>query len=107
MPVKEHGTGNRIEGESRAGERVLLLDDLITTGASKLEAIDILRKEGLIVEDLVVLIERGKQGRVDMEKAGIRLLAYLHVKELFASCERLGIIDAKTRAELERFVDEE
>lgn len=107
MPVKEHGTGNKVEGEFKAGERALLLDDLITTGASKLEAIDILRKEGLVVEDLIVLIERGKQGRVDMEKAGIRLRAYFHVKELFASCERLGIIDAKLRAELERFVDEE
>lgn len=107
MPVKEHGTGNRVEGEYRAGERVLLLDDLITTGASKLEAIEILRKEGLVVEDLVVLIERGKQGRVDMEKAGIRLRAFLHVKELFASCERLGIIDSTLREELERFVDEE
>ncbi|PKL05998.1 MAG: orotate phosphoribosyltransferase [Spirochaetae bacterium HGW-Spirochaetae-9] len=107
MPVKEHGTGNKVEGEFKAGDRALLLDDLITTGASKLEAIEILRKEGLIVEDLIVLIERGKQGRVDMEKAGIKLRAFLHVKELFASCERLGIIDAKLRAELERFVDEE
>ena len=42
-----------------------------------------------------------------MEKAGVSLHAYLHVKEVFSSCERLGIIDAKTRADLERFVDEE
>lgn len=107
MPVKEHGTGNKVEGAYAAGERVLLLDDLITTGASKLEAIEILRGEGLLVEDLVVLIERGKQGRVDMEKAGVRLHAFIHVRELFASCERLGIIGAEKRAELERFVDEE
>ncbi|HWR11402.1 MAG TPA: orotidine-5'-phosphate decarboxylase [Rectinemataceae bacterium] len=107
MPVKEHGTGNKIEGAYEAGEKVLLLDDLITTGASKLEAIEILRGEGLKVEDLIVLIERGKQGRVDMERAGISLHAFLHVKELFSSCERLGIIDAKTRFDLERFVDEE
>ncbi|MDQ7796458.1 MAG: orotidine-5'-phosphate decarboxylase, partial [Spirochaetia bacterium] len=70
MPVKEHGTGNRVEGEFRAGEHILLLDDLITTGASKIEAIDILRSEGLIVQDLVVLIERGAQGRQDMGSAG-------------------------------------
>ena len=107
MPVKEHGTGNKVEGEYRSGEKVLLLDDLITTGASKLEAIEILRGEGLKVDDLIVLIERGKQGRVDMEKADIRLHAFLHVRELFSSCERLGIINGKTRAELERFVDEE
>jgi len=107
MPVKEHGTGNKVEGEFAVGDRVLLLDDLITTGASKLEAIEILRGEGLVVSELVVLIERGKQGRIDMEKAGVKLFAFLHVKELFASCERLGIIDAKTRADLENYIDQE
>ncbi|MCX7026314.1 MAG: orotidine-5'-phosphate decarboxylase [Spirochaetes bacterium] len=107
MPVKEHGTGNRIEGACVAGEKVLLLDDLITTGASKLEAVEILRGESLVVEDLVVLIERGKQGRRDMEAAGIRLHAFLHVRELFDSCERQGLIDRTRREELERFVDSE
>jgi uridine monophosphate synthetase len=107
MPVKEHGTGNRIEGEYRAGERALLLDDLITTGASKLEAAEILRSEGLVVEDLVVLVERGKQGRADMEAAGIRLHPFIHVRELFAACERLGLVDSLRRAELEAYVDAE
>ena len=107
MPVKEHGTGNRVEGAFEKGERLLLLDDLITTGASKLEAAEILRGEGLVVEDLVVLVERGKQGRKDMEAAGIRLRPFVHVRELFAACESLGLVDAARRGELERFVDEE
>jgi uridine monophosphate synthetase len=107
MPVKEHGTGNRVEGEYKRGERLLLLDDLITTGASKLEAAEILRGEGLVVEELVVLIERGTQGRRDMEAAGIRLRAFIHVRELFGACERLGLIGAERRRELEAFVDEE
>jgi len=83
MPVKEHGTGNRVEGIFHAGTRALLLDDLITTGASKVEAIDILRSEGIVVEDLVVLIERGSEGRSDMDRAGVRLHAFIHVRELF------------------------
>jgi uridine monophosphate synthetase len=107
MPVKEHGTGNRVEGDFARGERVLLLDDLITTGASKLEAAGILRGEGLIVDELAVLIERGRQGRRDMESAGIRLRAFAHVRELFAVCESLGLVDAVRRRELESFVDEE
>jgi uridine monophosphate synthetase len=107
MPVKEHGTGNRVEGEWKPGQKALLLDDLITTGASKLEAAQILRGEGLVIEDLVVLIERGRMGRQDMDKAGIRLHAFLHVRELFAACEALGILDGKQRAELEAFVDAE
>jgi len=107
MPVKEHGTGNRIEGAWAKGEKLLLLDDLITTGASKLEAVDILRGEGLVVEDLVVLIERGREGRRDMEAAGIRLHAFIHVREFFAACEELGLIDAARRKELEAYVDAE
>jgi uridine monophosphate synthetase len=107
MPAKEHGTGNRIEGGWAAGERALLLDDLITTGASKLEAVEILRGEGLVVEDLVVLIERGREGRRDMEKAGIALKAFIQVKELFAACEKLGLVDARRRAELEAWLEAE
>lgn len=107
MPVKEHGSGNRIEGAWKAGEKVLLLDDLITTGASKLEAIGILRGEGLVVEDLVVLIERGVQGRKDMEAAGVRLHSFLQARELFSVCEELGLIDSARRLELEAYVDAE
>jgi uridine monophosphate synthetase len=92
MPVKEHGTGNRIEGNYAAGECALLLDDLITTGASKIEAIQILRSEGLLVNDLVVLIERGKEGRLDMEEAGVRLHAFIHVLELFDVLRQSGRI---------------
>jgi uridine monophosphate synthetase len=104
MPVKEHGTGNRVEGDFSRGEKLLLLDDLITTGASKLEAAEILRGEGLVITDLVVLIERGKQGRRDMEAAGIALHAFVHVRELFAVCEKLGLVDSARRAELEAYV---
>jgi len=107
MPVKEHGTGNRVEGAFEKGERLLLLDDLITTGASKLEAVEILRGEGLLVDALVVLVERGRQGRKDMVAAGIELRAFVHVRELFAACEELGLVDSERRRELERFVDEE
>jgi uridine monophosphate synthetase len=107
MPVKEHGTGNRVEGAFSKGDKLLLLDDLITTGASKLEAAEILRGEGLVIQDLVVLIERGRQGRRDMDAAGIALHAFVHVRELFGVCERLGLVDSARRAELEAYVDQE
>jgi uridine monophosphate synthetase len=107
MPAKAHGTGNSIEGDFKPGERLLLLDDLITTGASKLEAADILRAQGLVVEDLVVLVERGREGRRDMDAAGIRLKAFAHVREIFGLCERMGLVDSTRRRELEDFVEKE
>ncbi|MFH2113828.1 MAG: orotidine-5'-phosphate decarboxylase, partial [Spirochaetota bacterium] len=105
MPVKAHGTGVRVEGAFKAGERVLLLDDLITTGTSKIEALEILRSEGLIVQDLAVLIERGRQGRVDMDAQGVRLAAFLDVRELFTLCAEIGAIDPAQRTEMEAWVD--
>jgi len=107
MPVKEHGNGNRVEGDFHSGERILLLDDLITTGESKKEAVTILRSEDLIIEDLIVLIERGKQGRPDMDSIGVRLHAFLHVTELFGYCKDCGIIDAEQASRLRRFVEAE
>lgn len=105
MPIKEHGTGNRVEGEYTAGECALLLDDLITTGASKIEAINILRSEGLRVNDLVVLIERGKEGRADMEKSEVRLHAFMHVRELFDVLKQNGGIDKRQYRELIDFIE--
>ena len=93
MTMKAHGTGNRIEGEWKKGEKVALLDDLITTGKSKVEAIDILRGEGLVVEDLFVLLERGAQGRKDMTAVDISLHAYAHVEEFLVPCHDKDLID--------------
>ena len=107
MPAKEHGTGNRVEGRFRRGDRIFLLDDLITTGSSKLEAVEILRCEGLEVEDLGVLIERGVRGRRDMEAAGIRLHAFLHVRELIALCVSSGLVDPEAGRRMEEFVETE
>jgi uridine monophosphate synthetase len=98
MTMKTHGTGNRIEGEWNRGEKVALLDDLITTGKSKLEAIEILREEGLVVEDLYVLLERGVQGRKDMKAVNINLEAYAHVEEFLVPCHEKELID-KTELE--------
>lgn len=107
MTAKAHGTGNKVEGDWKKGERVLLLDDLITTGKSKIEAIDILREAGLIVEDLVVLLERGAQGAKDMKAANINLLSYAHVSELLEPCHELKLIDDSQLKEMTAYAEAE
>ncbi len=107
MTMKAHGTGNRIEGEYKEGEKVLLLDDLITTGKSKVEAIEILREAGLVVTELAVLLERGVQGRKDMEAEGINLHSYAHVRELLNPCHELGLIDEKQLEEMLEYAAQE
>ncbi len=105
MPVKKHGTGNRIEGLYKPGEKILLLDDLISAGTSKLEAVDLLREEGLVVEDLLVLIERGESAAADMEQAGIRLHAFADVRELFSLCRRKGIISMEEEQKMIAYIE--
>ncbi|MFW5689111.1 MAG: orotidine-5'-phosphate decarboxylase [Spirochaetota bacterium] len=103
LPAKPHGTGNRIEGAWTPGERVVLVDDLITTGLSKLEAVAVLREEGLVVEDLLVLIDRaGVAGARELRDAGIELHAATTVSDLTRRANERGIVsEADARRVLE------
>jgi uridine monophosphate synthetase len=82
MVTKEHGTGNSIEGYFRPDDRVVLLDDVISTARSKLEAIEVLAREGLRITDLVVLVDRESGGREEIERHGVRCHAYARISEL-------------------------
>lgn len=79
---KDYGTKAVIEGVFEPGERVVIIDDLITTGGSKLEAVEKLRSRGLIVSDVVVLIDRSTDARSELEKADLRLHAVLDLPDL-------------------------
>lgn len=103
ISAKGHGTGNTVEGSYEVGERVVLVDDLITSGASKIEAAEILEAAGLEVCDLLVLLERGSSGRGEVEERGIRLHAFAHITELLDLAHELGLIDETRRAQLSRF----
>ncbi len=105
IPMKAHGTGNRVEGLYRKGERVLLLDDLITTGKSKIEAIEVLRAEELVVRDLVVLLERGNTGRRDMERTDVRLHSYATIEELVSVGVGTGQLSADDESRVRQFLE--
>jgi len=61
--IKDHGTKSAIEGNVRSGEKVAIIDDVITTGASTITAIEQARKEGLKVELVITLIDREEGGK--------------------------------------------
>ena len=107
LEMKEHGTGRRIEGAYSRGESVVLLDDLITTGKSKIEAIEVLRGEGLVVQHLVVLVERGRSGREELSNAGVQLHSYLNISEFLDICFDLGMIDEIALGKIMLFIDGE
>jgi len=61
--VKDHGTKSAIEGGVQAGERVVILDDVITTGGSTITAIEKVKGAGLVVDRVIALIDREEGGR--------------------------------------------
>ena len=79
--VKDYGTKEPFEGEYKVGERVVLVDDMITTGASKIEAIKPLMEAGLVIKDIVVLFDREQGGKEFLEEKGFRLYPVLTLKE--------------------------
>jgi orotate phosphoribosyltransferase len=90
---KGHGTRRRIEGLFRPGERVVLIDDIVTDGASKFEAIQPLEEAGLVVKDLVILIDREQGGRELLRAKGYTLHAILTISQCFDEWERSGLVD--------------
>lgn len=95
--AKAHGTGRAVEGEFQPGDRAIVLDDVITTGGSKLQAIEPLASAGLKVEDVVVLIDREQGGRAELEAAGYRLHAVLCLTDMLDVLLEAGRIDARQR----------
>ena len=97
--VKGYGTSRPIEGEYEPGDRAVVLDDLITTGGSKLAAIAPLEAAGLEVQDVVVLIDREQGGREELEAAGYRLHSVLRLSEMLGMLVTAGRISEKQQEE--------
>jgi len=98
--VKEHGTRRAIEGAFAAGETALLVDDLITRGDSKLEAIAPLQEAGLAVQDVLVLIDREQGGADDLARRGYRLHAVLRLSQALDALREAGRIGVEQHAEV-------
>ena len=90
---KEYGTGAAVEGGFVPGETVLLLDDLATTGGSKLEAIQTLQAEGLRVTDVAVLIDREGGAGEELVRLGCRLHAVFTLTQLLDHWESRGTVE--------------
>lgn len=99
--VKAYGTKAEIEGEYHAGETVVVIDDLATTGGSKFEAIEKLTDAGLIVKDVVVLVDRQSGAKESLAEAGYAMHAVLRIREMLNHWEEVGRV-AKEKIEATR-----
>jgi len=90
---KEHGRGKRIEGVLKPGDKVLVLDDVVTTGKNVVEAVEVIRAEGGVVEDALVLLDRQQGGETNLRKAGVRLHSFTTMKRVAGRLSARGMID--------------
>lgn len=96
--TKDYGTGRVIEGRFRPGEKALLVDDVITKGHAKIEALAPLLEAGLVVDDILVVIDREQGGAEELAARGYRLHSVLRLSALLdtlASAGRLSHAQAQ------------
>ncbi len=80
--ARGHGTGRAYEGEIRAGEKVLLVEDVATSGGTIQRAAEVLRGEGAQVERAVCVVDREEGGAESLREMGIGLEAVLRSRDL-------------------------
>lgn len=102
--VKDHGTKSSVEGDFQSGDKVILLDDLITKGDSKIEAIKQVEDAGLVVDKLIVLVDREQGGIAMIHDAGYKVEAAFTISELMSTLLGLGKIDQAQYDEIISFV---
>jgi orotate phosphoribosyltransferase len=79
---KEYGTGKQLEGRFTPGERVTVIEDVVTTGGDSLRSIQVLRDAGLDVIHLVVVLDRGEGGEKNIRGARIPYSPLFRIQDL-------------------------
>ena len=82
--AKSHGTMLWIEGNVREGDKVVIVDDVITTGKSTIEAITRAKEAGLEIAKVIALIDRQEGGRENIEASGYKVDALILRDEVMA-----------------------
>lgn len=100
---KSYGTGRLIEGNFHKGQKAILVDDVITNGDSKIETIKPLFDEGLLVKDIVVLLDRWQGGPEILRKHGYNCYVIYSIKEVFHILLKHKRIDKKLADKYMRF----
>ncbi|MDQ8153156.1 MAG: orotate phosphoribosyltransferase [Gemmatimonadota bacterium] len=82
--TKAHGTGKLIEGPFQAGDRVVVIEDVITTGGSALKATDAIRAAGGVIIGVLAVVDREEGGREALEAAGLAVESLATARQIVA-----------------------
>ena len=87
---KAHGTTKRVEGSFSSGDRVVVIEDVVTSGGSALKAAEAVRAEGGEVLAVLTLVDREGGGREKIEETGVPVIALFQVSELLERARTRG-----------------
>lgn len=104
--VKDYGTRKAIEGVFTKGQTCLVIEDLVTSGSSVFETIEPLQIEGLVVKDIVVLVDREQGGRKHIEEKGYRLHSVFTISEMLEALRAAGKLDGEMVEKVKIFIKE-
>jgi uridine monophosphate synthetase len=104
--VKTYGTKAEIEGEYHTGETVVVIDDLATTGGSKFEAIEKLTGAGLVIKDVVVLVDRQSGAKESLAQAGYAMHSVLTMSQLLNYWEENRKVEKNKLEETRKFLSQ-
>jgi orotate phosphoribosyltransferase len=94
--IKLHGRERRVEGILVSGEKVLLIDDLLTTGLTLKNAAEVVRAEGGVVSDAVAFLDREEGGKQLLEQSGVKVHPLLNISEIANTLFEIGAIDQES-----------
>jgi len=104
--VKDYGTKKAIEGAFEKGQSCLIIEDLVTSGASVMETVDPLEAEGLKVTDVVVLIDREQGGQARLASRNLRLHSAFTLSYILDTLVKHGHVGTDVAAKVKTFIAE-
>jgi uridine monophosphate synthetase len=103
--AKEYGTKRNIEGQWNAGQTAVMLDDLVSTGGSKVKAADPLREAGLTINDIVVLIDRsGGKAASELAAHGLTLHSVMTLESMLGYLVQRGSVSQGKAEEVGKYL---
>ena len=104
---KEHGVRKKIEGNMERNDRILMIDDLITTGLSVIEAAEAAREQGGIVCELVVLLDREQGGQEHIRAHNIEPHVLFSISEAFEWLKEVNLLSERDHSLIMEYIHEE
>jgi orotate phosphoribosyltransferase len=97
---KPYGRSKMVEGYLRPGEKVLLIDDVATTGTSLSNAIRVIRENGAVVKDVIAIISRLEGAEENLQNIGVKIISIATINDLVNVLHDKGLLEGSTLEEI-------